>query len=93
MNLDRGIVCMDRRSDGISTRTDGPNTLNHQSSRKITPPRYLIHGTVTRNPALKRPYSTSTATSTVLESLPPPQHPRARCRVKSPSIVALGIHH
>ena len=39
MHLDREMVCMYRRSDGISTRPDYQNTLTHQSVDKKDAPR------------------------------------------------------
>ena len=38
MHPDRGIVRTNRRSDGLSTRPDGPNTLTFQSAGVITTP-------------------------------------------------------
>ena len=33
MRPDRGIVCTERRSDNLSTISDVPNNLSHQSDR------------------------------------------------------------
>ena len=47
MNPYRGIVRMDRRSDGISTKAYGPNTITSQSAITNDFPRYPIHGHMT----------------------------------------------
>ena len=55
MHPDRGIVCMDRWSDGISTIPDDLNTLTCQSSGTKDAPGTLFHSPVTWNPAQAQP--------------------------------------
>ena len=55
---DRGIVRTYRRSDGISIRPDGQNTLTRQSADTNNAPRYPPHVPITWSPARTLPYST-----------------------------------
>ena len=50
MQPDIGTVCTDRRSDGLSTRTDDPNTLTHQSDGTHDAPRDPFYSPVICNP-------------------------------------------
>ena len=45
----RGIVGTDRRSDGLSTRPDGPKTLTRQYIGTNDANREPLHGPVTMN--------------------------------------------
>ena len=47
MNLDRGILRTDICSDGLSTRTDEPNTLTCQPDGTNNAPRHRLHRPVT----------------------------------------------
>ena len=47
MHLDIKIIRSYRRSDGIYTRLDDPNTLTRQSDGTNDAPREPIHGPVT----------------------------------------------
>ena len=55
MHPDREIVRTNRRSDGLSTRPDDPNTLTHQSAGTNNTCRDLLLGPVTWNPVLQGP--------------------------------------
>ena len=54
MQLDRGMVCTDRWSDGLPMIPDGPNILTQKSAGTNDKPRYPLHRPVTGDPSWTR---------------------------------------